>query len=416
MADLSHAEESRAGWARFVALWSRIGLLSFGGPAGQIALMQDEVVTRRGWVSEDAFRRGLDVAMLLPGPEAQQLATWLGWRSHGLKGALIAGLAFILPGAVLITALAWLATSGAENPVISALFYGVQAAIIVVVVRATVTLAKRAATGSMHWAVAVLAFAALTFAGVPFPLVILVAGLVGLFALPRPEMPAGLPALAAGGVRRSVMTLLTGAVLLALGVGLAIALGGGALLEVAELFITAALVSFGGAYALLPFVAENAVETYGWLTTEQMINGLALGEATPGPLILVNLYAGFHAGLPGGTGSAVIAAALTCWFTFVPSFTLILAAAPHVEALGRIAWARAALAGVSAAVVGVIAYLAVYFGQAALLPDGFTGPEWPKIVLTLLFAALAFRRGLSVIALVLAGGGAGLALWLAGLI
>lgn len=396
----------------YVGLWAKIGLVSFGGPAGQIALMQDEVVTRRGWIDEDGFRRGLDIAMILPGPEAQQLAVYLGWHTRGVMGGLIAGLAFILPGAVLITMLAVLAVSQGQAWWLEALFYGIQPVVLVIVARAVWRLGGKAKGAVLKWAIAVAAFAGL-WIGMAFPLVIGLAALIGIILLRdgagsegagRMELAPSLKALAIGG--------------LLIVVGFMVAVMAGPIWQdIATLFTTAAFVSFGGAYALLPFIAERAVEAEGWLTAPQMINGLALGETTPGPLILVTLYAGFFGGLSaGGIGTAIIAAAVTCFFTFAPSFTLMFAAAPQADRLGRIAWVRAALAGVSAAVIGVIASLAVFFAEAALIPNGLAAPEWPKLALLVLFAAVSVWRNPSVLVMVPLGGVCGLALAVLGVV
>ncbi|MBB5515433.1 chromate transporter [Rubricella aquisinus] len=392
--------------ASFTALWVKIGLLSFGGPAGQIALMQDEIVTRRQAISADAFRRGLDIAMILPGPEAQQLAVYLGWHMRGVWGGLIAGLAFIIPGAVLITLLAILAVTQGQAWWLEALFYGIQPVVLVIVARALWRLGGKAKGAGLTWAIALAAFAALLW-GLSFPLVIGLAGLAGVILMrdgAATDRPAALnlgPSLGALGI---------GGALIGGGFVLAV-LAGSIWADIAALFTTAAFVSFGGAYALLPFIAERAVEAEGWLTAGQMINGLALGETTPGPLILVTLYAGFFGGLSaGGIGTAVTAAAVTCFFTFAPSFTLMFAAAPQADRLGRIGWVRAALAGVSAAVIGVIANLAVFFGQAALFPAGWAEPDWPKIGLLILFAGLSAWRNPSVLVMIPAGGLCGLIL------
>lgn len=396
----------------FYKVWVKIGLLSFGGPAGQIALMRDQIVMQRNSVSEENFQRGLDIAMLLPGPEAQQLATYLGWRMHGLAGGIIAGLSFILPGAVLMTILAAIAISNGETQWVSAIFYGIQAAVLVIVAKAVFGLMKKAATGPLAWALALAAFAALTFTEASFPLVILAAGVAGFLLFPRGEGEEA----RVGSWRNSVVTLAIGLSLIAAGVGLTFLTLPAVYADVATLFTSAAFVSFGGAYALLPYVAEHAVETHGWLSAADMLNGLALGEATPGPLILVNLYAGFHAGFgESGVSGGVLAAALTCLFTFLPSFTLMLSIAPHVDSIGRVPWARAALAGVSAAVVGVIAHLAVYLGQAALFPTGFDAPEWPKIALLAALALWAALRPVPITWLVGAGALSGLLLTFAGI-
>ena len=399
-------------------IWTKIGLLSFGGPAGQIALMQDEVVTRRGWIPAESFDRGLAFSMMLPGPEAQQLATWLGWRLHGMWGGLFAGLAFIVPGMILMIALAWIAAAHGQVPWVAAIFAGVQPVVIALVIGAMRKIAGRALSGPFHWALAVAAFAALYFLGVPFPVVVAMAAIVGLLLPGTSDRTT--PAAPGPNVLGHALKVIgiTAVLLVALFFALRTALGGDPFDDVATLFTTAALVTFGGAYAVLPFVADQAVETYGWLGPSDMLNGLAIAEATPGPLILVNTYAGFFAGwstevvFTAGMTTAVLAT----MYTFAPSFALILAFAPAVERLHSILWARKALAGVSAAVVGVIANLAVYLAEAAFVPDGLDDPEWVKIALFIvaMIAVFVLRAGM----VVLVGGGilAGLALHLAGLL
>ena len=405
-------------FSQALPVWTKIGLLSFGGPAGQIALMQDEVVTRRGWVPAESFDRGLAFSMMLPGPEAQQLATWLGWRLHGLWGGLFAGLAFVVPGMVLMIALAWIAAAHGQVPWVAAVFAGVQPVVIALVIGAMRKIAGRALSGPFHWALAVAAFAALYFLGVPFPLVVAVAALAGLF-LPGGAADAAPVDPGPNVWAHAARTIgVTAGLLIVLFFAVRTAMGGDPFDDVAALFTTAALVTFGGAYAVLPFVADQAVGTYGWLSAAEMLNGLAIAEATPGPLILVNTYAGFFAGwstAPEFT-LGMTTAILATVYTFAPSFALILAFAPAVERLHSIPWARRALAGVSAAVAGVIANLAVYLAEAAFLPNGVSDPEWIKIALFVLamIAVFVLRAGM----IVLVGGGivAGLVLHLIGVL
>ncbi|MEM7212272.1 MAG: chromate efflux transporter [Pseudomonadota bacterium] len=399
-------------------VWTKIGLLSFGGPAGQIALMQDEVVTRRGWVPAESFDRGLAFSMMLPGPEAQQLATWLGWRLHGFKGGLFAGLAFIVPGMILMIALAWIAAAHGQVPWVAAVFAGVQPVVIALVIGAMRKIAGRALSGPWHWLLAVTAFAALYFLGIPFPLVVATAALAGL-GLPGDNNEAP-PTEAGSNVLGHAVKVIGGAsaMLLLVFIVTRMTMGSDPFDDVAQLFTTAALVTFGGAYAVLPFVADQAVETYGWLSTADMLNGLAIAEATPGPLILVNTYAGFYAGWSANPAftPGMTTAILATMYTFLPSFALILAFAPAVERLHSIPIARRALAGISAAVVGVIANLAVYLAEAAFLPDGVGDPEWAKIALfgAAMIAVFVLRAGM----ITLVGGGilAGLLLHMAGLL
>ncbi|MEO1275058.1 MAG: chromate efflux transporter, partial [Pseudomonadota bacterium] len=374
---------------------------------------QDEIVDRRGWVDADGFRRGLSVAMVLPGPEAQQLATWLGWRLHGVKGGLAAGLSFIVPGAILMIALAWIAATYGAVPWVAAIFYGIQPAVLVIVARAVWNLGKKSLRGPLDWGIAAAAFLLLWGFGLPFPLIVALAALAGLLL---PEQSRAAPAKSAPfDVRAFAQTL-------GLGLGLMAAVyltvralfGPDPFDGLAYLFTTAAFISFGGAYALLPYVAERAVEIYGWLAAPQMLNGLAIAEATPGPLILVTTYAGFFAGAEAGQG--VLTAALATFYTFAPSFTLILAVAPYVAAVEGQPLLRRALAGVSAAVVGIVANLAVYLGEAALIPTGFDSLEGPKLALLALFAAIAIWKNPGMHWLVAGGAAAGLALLAAGII
>ncbi len=394
-------------------VYVKIGLLSFGGPAGQIALMQEEIVARRNWVSGEAFQRGLNVAMLLPGPEAQQLATWLGWRLHGVAGGLAAGLAFILPGAALMILLAWIAATYGDVPLVAAIFYGVQPAVLIVVIRALRGLAGRSLSGPRAWALAVAAFLGIWALGLPFPLIVALAALAGvlLFDAPEIDRAGGAPVDWAGPLR---LIGVFAALVLAVYLCIRLILGPEPFDGVATLFTSAAFVSFGGAYALLPYVADRAVETYGWLTAAEMLNGLAIAEATPGPLILVNVYAGYYAGHDAGVGA--LTAALACFYTFAPSFMLILAAAPYVEAMQRVRWIRRALVGVSAAVVGVVLNLTVYLGEAAFFPTGLDAPEWIKIGLLIVFAGVALARPVPMLGLVGLGAIAGVALFAVGLI
>jgi chromate transporter len=400
-------------------VWVKIGLMSFGGPAGQIALMQDEVVTRHGWVPPESFDRGLSFAMLLPGPEAQQLATWLGWRLHGLAGGLVAGLAFIVPGALLMMALAWIAAAHGSVPIIAAIFGGVQPVVIALVIAAMQKIAGRALKHPLHWAIAIAAFAALYWLKLPFPLVVAAAAGIG-FALPFSEETTTADHPQTGGILRHALVVIG----ISTAIGVAIYLTNRGLTGssphdgVAALFTTAALVTFGGAYAVLPYVASQSVEAYQWLSPEQMLNGLAIAEATPGPLILVNTYAGFFAGWSDAAtfGAGAHTAILATFFTFLPSFALILAFAPAVERIQNVPWARRALAGVSAAVVGVIANLVLFLAEAAFLPNGLSEPHWVKIALFVVSLGLVFWLKAGMLKLVGFGVLAGIALHFAGLL
>lgn len=344
-----------------VEIWrvfGRIGLLSFGGPAAQIALMQHELVDKRGWLSQAQFLRALSFCMLLPGPEAMQLATYAGWQRAGMIGGLIAGLLFVLPGAAVIAALAWLYGSYGALPLVQALFVGVKAVVIVLVIAALIKMTARALTGRAPLIIAALAFCALFFFAVPFPLVVLAAGIIGAL-IPHDTSRSSAKPLA---WRRSLGVLALGGVIWAAPVALVIALDQPFLVDVAAFFSLLAVVTFGGAYAVLAYMTQEVVFNYGWLTTAQMVDALGLAETTPGPLILVTQFVAMLAGLAkGGAGLALAAGALTLWVTFVPCFIWIFAFAPLIDWLDSRPRLRAALAAITAAVVGVIANLSLWF-------------------------------------------------------
>lgn len=371
------------------AYWIKLGFLSFGGPAGQIAMMQTECVDKRRWIDQGAFLRGLNYSMLLPGPEAQQLAAYLGWRLHGVAGALCAGTAFIVPGVVIMIALAWVAAAYGDQGPVAAIFEGIKPVVIAIVIAAVYRIGKKACNGIAPIALAAAAFVALFFLSIPFPFVVIGAGVIGIIlAKVAPNALSGghshgapaeqnTSAPKRSGLSRFIIITLVFLVFLIVPSVLAVAiLGVEPFQNVVKLFTTAAFVTFGGAYAVLPFVADAAVNTYGWLSGDQMIDGLALAETTPGPLILVTTYVGFFAGwntLGGLNG--VLAALLTTYVTFLPSFYLIIAGAPYIESIQKFAWARDALTAITAAVVGVILNLAFFLGQAALLSD-MNHPDW----------------------------------------
>jgi chromate transporter len=334
--------------------------------------------------------------MMLPGPEAQQLATYLGWRLHGVAGGLAAGLAFILPGAALMIVLAWLAAAKGDVPLVAAVFAGVQPVVIALVLAAMLKIGGRALKSPAHWALAAAAFTGLYLFGLPFPLIVALAAASGLALGKDDPGQQATPATGPGLWRHSatvagVTALLAGAVFLAV----SLMLGLDPYQDVAELFTTAAFVTFGGAYAVLPFVAENAVGKYGWLDAAQMLNGLAIG-----------FFAGWSVSATGSAGAAT--AALATFYTFAPSFMLILAFAPVVDGVQNVAWARRALAGVSAAVVGVILNLALYLAEAALFPAGIAQPEWAKLALFSAALVLVFRLKAGMLVLVGFGVAAGL--------
>ncbi len=367
-------------------VWVRIGLLSFGGPAGQIALMHREVVEQRRWISERRFLQALNFCVLLPGPEAQQLATYLGWLMHGVRGGLLAGGLFVVPGAIVMLVLSAVYATLGDVPLVGALFFGLKCAVLVLVIEALLRIGRRALRGRAAWALAAAAFVALFVFGVPFPAVVLGAGLVGWLApdafssaahgADAADTPAlidavlaadpGRPGRLAAGARRAGLVALVAwltpvAVLGAVG---------GRYSEIALFFSKMAVVTLGGAYAVLAYVAQDAVQ-YGWLSPADMLAGLGLAETTPGPLILVLQFVGFLAGFraPGaltGLWGGLAGSVLTLWVTFVPCFAFVFLGAPLIERLQQNRALAGALAAVTAAVVGVIGNLSVWFGLRVL--------------------------------------------------
>lgn len=403
-----------------IRVFLRIGLLSFGGPAAQIALMQRELVEERRWLTAEQFLAALSFCMLLPGPEAMQLATWAGWKLRGTLGGLIAGLLFVLPGALVMLALAAAYAAWGHAPVTQALFLGVKAAVVVIVVEALVRLSRRALHGSGRWIVAGLSFLGIFALGLPFPAIILAAGLWG--ALTARADPAPLPALRAQGTAR------TFALWLALWwgpVALAWATGARFLTEIGLFFSKLAVVTFGGAYAVLAYMAQQAVTAHGWLSARAMLDGLGLAETTPGPLILVTEFTGFIAGYnTGGWALALAAAAMTLWVTFTPCFLWIFTAAPFLEAITARPRLKSALSAITAAVVGVILNLSLWFALHSLFGEVATRHLGPLTLplpdpatldpralgLTLLAALLLFALRLGLVACLALTALAGLAL------
>lgn len=378
-------------------VWLRIGLLGFGGPAGQIALMHRELVERRGWIDERRFLEALNVCMLLPGPEAHQLSVYIGWLLHRTKGAVVAGLMFVLPGAVLLWALSWLYATHGDTTAIAAIFTGLRPAVVALIIAALWQVGRKAIRGPLHALLAIGSFLALAVGHVAFPWVIGSAALIGavasgrVFARRARDPASNDPANMAAGQRDAAdrerppapsgwMTLRTALVWtlvwLAPLAGLSFALGPENVLSTqARFFSQVALVTFGGAYAVLPYVAQHAVEVHGWLTASQMLDGLGLAETTPGPLVLVLQFVGFLGAWASPAPfspltTATLASAVVLWSTFVPSFLFILTIAPHMEHLNHKAWLAEALAAVTAAVAGVILSLAVWLGREVAWPSG----------------------------------------------
>ncbi|WP_135503155.1 chromate efflux transporter [Roseovarius aestuariivivens] len=341
-------------------VFGRIGLLSFGGPAAQISLMQTELVDRHGWLSEKQFLQALSFCMLLPGPEAMQLATYSGWRLRGVQGGLLAGLLFVLPGAAIILALAFGYAFYGQVPVVQALFSGVKAAVVIIVFQALTKLSRRALQDWQARALAILAFAAIFFFSVPFPAIIAMAALIG--ALGTSKEPHNQQILKKTSPLSTLRTVLLWGAIWALPICLLWAVEAPLLLDVALFFSKLAVVTFGGAYAVLAYMTQEIVQGYGWLSTDQMIDALGLAETTPGPLILVTEFTAFLAGYYAqGPALGILAALICLWVTFTPCFLWIFAAAPYLETLLSRPRLQGAFNAISASVAGVILNLAVWF-------------------------------------------------------
>lgn len=380
------------GFGEALGFWAKLGWISFGGPAGQIAIMHRELVERRRWIDESAFLHGLNYCMLLPGPEAMQLATWLGWRLHGLRGGIAAGALFVLPAVLILALLSWTYLRFGNVPAVAGALFGIQAATLALVVHALARIGRRVLRTPLAIGLAAAAFVALFALQWSF-LWIVVAAAGGGAALAR-WRPAWLPASSHGGDRSESATA-AGSLQVAPAIALALALlaawwlpllgvrawlgGDSTGWAMATFFSRASLVTIGGAYAVLPYVAQQAVDVQGWLTAPQMLIGLGLAESTPGPLIMVLEFVGFVGGwqrpdLASPLASALLGAAITVWATFLPSFLFVLPAAPWIERLRDVRWLSAALAAVAAAVVGAMASLALWFGWHLLSPL-----PWPQM-------------------------------------
>ncbi len=410
-----------------LAFWLKLGFISFGGPAGQISIMHSELVERRRWISEKRFLHALNYCMLLPGPEAQQLATYIGWLMHRTWGGIVAGALFVLPSLLILIALSWLYITQGQTPLVAGLFYGLKPAVTAIVLQAAQRIGSRALRNNWLWAIAGASFVAIFGLNLPFPLIVAAAALTGWLggriwpqhfvvggghgkaaasygpALIDDDTPS--PAHARFRSSRLAMVATAGALLWALPMAwLSWQYGWhGALTQMAWFFTKAALLTFGGAYAVLPYVYQGAVEQQGWLTATQMIDGLALGETTPGPLIMVVAFVGFIGGwtkaLFGPDAlllAGAVAAAVVTWFTFLPSFIFILAGGPLVESTHGDLRFTAPLTAITAAVVGVIANLALFFGWHVWWPGGWAG-AFDAIAAALTVAAaialLRFKRG-----------------------
>jgi len=425
--------------------WLKLGFISFGGPAGQIATMHTDLVERKRWISEKRFLHALNYCMVLPGPEAQQLATYIGWLMHRTSGGIIAGALFVLPSLFMLVALSWVYLRFGEVPAVAGVLYGIKPAVVAIVLFAAWRIGSRALKHPLLWVIAAAAFVAIFAFGLPFPLIVLAAALCGHFgarvapqafsndahkggdrsyglALIDDATPT--PAHALWSTRHALRVLLVFLALWTSVLGVLALWQGwtGALTQMGWFFTKAALLTFGGAYAVLPYVFQGAVEHHRWLSATQMMDGLALGETTPGPLIMVVAFVGFVGGwtqqLLGSQAlfaSGLIAASVVTFFTFLPSFMFILLGAPFVESThGQLRFA-APLTGITAAVVGVIVSLAAFFAWHVFWPHG---AQRPPDTLALLMALAAFvalwRYGVGVIVLIAVSGAVGVAarLWI----
>ena len=418
----SEAPQAVSFW-QALRFWFKLGFISFGGPAGQIAIMHEELVVRRRWLSEKRFLHALNYCMVLPGPEAQQLATYIGWLMHKTRGGIAAGALFVLPSLFMMIGLSWLYIAFGHVTWVAGMFYGIKPAVTAIVVQAAHRIGSRALKNNFLIAIAAASFVAIFALNVPFPIIVVVAALVGLIggrmspasfsasgghastqasfgpALIDDHTPT--PSHAMFTWKRFLKVLLAGAVLWTLPMAFLMMQHGWdhTLTQMSWFFTKAALLTFGGAYAVLPYVYQGAVEQFGWVTATQMIDGLALGETTPGPLIMVVAYVGFI----GGYVKAVLgpdnlflagalAATLVTWFTFLPSFIFILAGGPFVESTHNDLKFTAPLTAITAAVVGVILNLALFFGYHTLWQQGFAGSLDIASALIALVAAIALFK------------------------
>lgn len=387
--------------------WLKLGFISFGGPTGQIAMMHKEVVEKRKWMPEDQFLHALNFCMLLPGPEAQQLATYIGWQMHGTRGALAAGVLFVLPSVFILWALSWIYMSLGKVPAVAALFYGLKPAVVAIVVEAVLRIGRKSLRSGALMGLAAMAFVAIYFLHVPFPAIVFAAGLIGYLAGEglagaRAGVPAKSEADPPSGARGWVRVARTTALGLALWFLPIMVLGlwrgwDDILVDIGVLFSKAAVVTFGGAYAVLGYISQQAVSFHGWLLPEQMMDGLGLAETTPGPLIMVNQFVAYVAAYLHTPGLAppvagAIGGLLATWVTFVPSTLWIFIAAPYIESLRKDMKLSSALAAITAAVVGVVLNLAVNFTHHALLPET-GGFDWFALIASLVaFAGMQLLK------------------------
>ncbi len=406
-ADLQDEAGRSVSFMDALRVWARIGLLSFGGPTAQIALMHRVLVDERKWLSEQQFLSALSFCMLLPGPEAMQLATYAGWRQFGIRGGLVAGLFFVLPGAILVLALASVYAAFGEVSWVQAIFFGIKAAVLVIVVEALLRVARRALVQPVHWWLAGLSFLAIFFLALPFPLVIALAAFAGFF-LARMNVDANPVAgrHVAINLQSTLTTIGIWLVVWILPLLLVFAVFGWdhVLTQLGIFFSKLAVVSFGGAYAVLAYMTQEVVQNHGWLDAGEMLDGLGLAETTNGPLILVTEFVGYLAAYRFGGAPpwlmGLAGAFVTLWATFAPCFLWIFAGAPYIEGLQTMPRLKGALSGVTAAVVGVILNLSVWFGLHVFFAEVGSVKAGP---LTLWFPVFATINWLAVALAVLAG-------------
>ncbi len=427
--------------------WVKLGFINFGGPAGQIAMMHRELVERRRWISEERFLHALNYCMLLPGPEAQQLAIYIGWLLHRAWGGIVAGAFFVIPSIFVLLALSYIYAAHGNVPAVAGVLSGFKPVVVAIVIEAVLKVGRKAVKGYVHFAIAAASFVSIYFLSVPFPVIVLAAATIGLFVtryLPKvfasqptvkeadrktegegklggelalvidddgPSPPHTLP-----NKLRTVQILSIGLVLWILPLGTLILWRGAGSLHAQEYFFftQAALVTFGGAYAVLAYVTQAAAGTFGWITKTQAVDGLALAETTPGPLIMVLQFVGFMAAWnnPQGmsqTASAVTGALITTHVTFLPSFLFIFLGAPYIEVLRGNKNLTGALSGVTSAVVGVILNLALVFGAAVIFPAGsVSNPDWFAVAISLIAFVALYKFKAEVLWVVVAGGLIGL--------
>jgi chromate transporter len=421
-------------FAEAFRFWLKLGFISFGGPTGQIAIMHEELVERRRWISEARFLHALNYCMLLPGPEATQLATYIGWLLHRTWGGIVAGALFVLPSALILWLLSFVYVTWGEVPWVAAVFYGLKPAVLAIIAAAMIRIGSKALKNSVMWAIAALAFALIYFIRVPFPAIVFGAALIGflgekfwahkfVIASTHDGKAAGAsviddasetPPHAQPSLKRSIrVTLVSLTLWFTPIVALALWLGTNhTLFREGIFFSKAAMVTFGGAYAVLPYVSQQAVENYQWLSASQMLDGLGLAETTPGPLIMVLQFVGFvgawrHPGELSPLVSATLGAFITTWTTFVPCFLWIFLGAPHIEKMRGNQKLTATLSAVTAAVVGVILNLAVVFGEHVLFPER-QRIDWFACVVALLTFICLWRWKWNVVPVVLGAGAVGL--------